>query len=182
MGRFVGWLVAGVLLVGACGGDGGDDRSAVTALSTSTTAAVTTTSEDPTAAVEAAYYAQWDAFVRILADPDPANPLIDQHFTGPAKEKLLASVAEYLRLGRRLQLPESDTNFEPSAVEVRLLDANTADVFECTTDGLVVVGPSGEIIDDAVVPFEARNRLVRSAGIWKVETTVDLEPGEPGCD
>ncbi|MDZ7674592.1 MAG: hypothetical protein U5K30_05940 [Acidimicrobiales bacterium] len=83
-------LLAAITVVGACSGNDDDaspvtvDPDSTTTSETTTTTESTTTTENPEAAVEQAFYAQWDAFVEILEDPDPANPLIEEHFTGQA--------------------------------------------------------------------------------------------------
>ncbi len=81
-----------ILALAACGGDDASSSTTTTmpspeSTTTATTAAPTTT-EDPTAAVEQAFYDQWDAFVEITGHPDVRNPLIDRYFAGKAKEAL----------------------------------------------------------------------------------------------
>ena len=145
--------IATLLLVLALAGSacaGGDDSaSSVTVpatepTTTSTTAAsTTTTTEDPKAAVEQAFYDQWDAFVEILGDPDPRNPLIDKYFTGEAREQLCSTACPRLcSIGTAFRCcPTIRTIFKPRIVKIDHLCEPTAVVFECTIEGLVFYRP-----------------------------------------
>ena len=183
-----GALVVGALVVGACAGD--DDASDVTVApdetsvpESTTTEATTTTTEDPTVAVEQAFYDQWDAFVEILEDPDPSNPLIEQHFSGDAKDAVLDGVSSLIADGLAIRTPDNEANFEPRIVEVRILSPTSAAVFECTLEGLVIYHQeSGDVVEDAVSEFESRNDFEMIDGRYVVTSTRDIEEGEPGCD
>ena len=112
-------LAAGVALAACGGGDGEPSAATVaptpTSESTTTTEATTTTTTTSSveAAVEQAFYEQWDAFIEILSDPDPANPLIDRYFTGRARETLLDTISSDVRDGYVTQRPSDPALFSP---------------------------------------------------------------------
>lgn len=181
-------LLAGALLVGACTSDDEPSASTVapdetTVPESTTTEPTTTTTEDPAAAVEQAFFDQWDAYLEIVGDPDPANPLIDQHFSEEAKDAVLDGLSKLVEEGLAIRLPEDEANFEPRIVETQVLSPTTAAVFECTLEGLVIYRPeTGEIVDDAVSEFESRNDFELVDGQYVVTSTRDIQDGEPGCD
>lgn len=182
-------LLALALVVGACGGDDDDTSNVTVPADTSTTESTTTTepattstTEDPAAAVEAAFFAQWDAFVAILGNPDPANPLIDRHFTGEARESLLDSISDFLQEGKRAQRPADPAHFSPAVLEV-VVEGETAVLFECTVDGIVVVdAESGEVLNDEVSTYALRNEFRFEGGAWKLSATREPTAEEPACD
>jgi hypothetical protein len=180
-------VVAAVLVLGACGGD--DAASDVTVAPETTTTVATTTSEapttteDPTAAVEQAFYDQWDAYLEIVADPDVENPLIDQTYVGEARLGVVDGVSKLIADGTAIRRPDDPDLFEPRIVETRRIDATTYVVFECTIQGLVLFdAATGAVLDDAVADYERRNTIIQSNGEWKVADTVRLSEEEPGCD
>lgn len=182
-------LLAGALLLSACGGGGGGTSSATVPAdgTTSTTARrTTTTTTDPDAAireeVEQAYFAQWDAFVEILETPDPNNPLINDHFTGVARERVLDVVSEFVARGYVARRPDDQSLFRPAIQRVEVA-GDRALVVECTVDGLLKVDlSSGAIVDDDVSTAHLANWFVRRGGVWKVESTDQASAGEPPCD
>lgn len=185
--RLAACLLAVAVVIGACGDDD-DSTSPVTVDPETTTTEPTTTdatptTEDPEAAVEQAFYDQWDAYLEIVADPDPANPLIDEYFTGRAKQGVLDGVSRLISEGRAIREPENEEDFEPTIVETQIRSATEASVFECTTDGLVVFDKaSGTVVNDEVVHVEQRNEFTLEDGRWKASDLRETEPGEPGCD
>lgn len=181
-------LLAAALLVGACGDDdaGGSDVTVPADPNSSTSSSTTsssTTTADPAGAVEQAFYDQWDAFVEITSAPDVDNPLIDEYFTGEAKQALLDGVSKLIADGQAIRLPEDPSDFEPRIVEIRMEGESSAVVYECTVEALVIVDQAtGEVVDDAVSEFESRNVFERVDGRFKVSETADPPEGEPGCD
>ncbi|WP_436793883.1 hypothetical protein [Actinospongicola halichondriae] len=180
-------LLAVALAAGACAGD--DDASPdvtvdPTESSTTTTsmAESTTTTEDPRVAVEQAFFDQWDAFVEILEDPDPANPLIDQFFTGAARDSILDTISEFIRDGKRARLPDDPKDFSPKVVEVSVDSTTSATLFECTVDGIVIVDvATGAPTNDSVSTYEARNTFELVDGEWKLAGSGDVRDGDPAC-
>lgn len=182
-------LFAAALLLGACGGDATDTsnvtvpaETSTTEPATTTTESTTTTTEDPKAAVEAAFYEHWDAFVEILEAPDPSNPLIDQYFTGAARSAVLDGVSRLIGDGHAVRLPADSSNFRPQIKSIVLLSDTEAIVYECTIDGLVVYDTSsGEIVNQSVDKIAQRNLLQLEDGSWKVSDLRDIEEDEPSC-
>ncbi|MGK2928989.1 MAG: hypothetical protein ACSLFO_05365 [Acidimicrobiales bacterium] len=191
MARTIGTLlVTAALFAGACGGDdASDDAGDVTvpvdesSTTSSSTTEPTTTTEDPKAAVEQAFYDQWDAFVEISSAPDIEHPLIDQHFTGEAKEALLDGVSRLLADGEGFRLPEDQSSFHPRVVKIEMTSEDQATVFECTVEGLVIFNrTTGDVVNDSVADYERRNEFKLVNDRWLVSETVELAEGEPGCD
>ncbi len=192
--RAVGMAVAAVALVATgCGDDDAvtspvtvpDTRGETPTSTTSTTAAA---QEDGDAEVigqiEAAYFAQWDAFVEILGDPDPANPLIDQHFAGAAKETLLDSIARFLANGQVARRPEDPSLFVPRVESVELQSEERAELIECLVDGLQLVDrETGEVVNDTVSYLRVRNEFQLLDDMWKVVDTeiIDRLEGASEC-
>ena len=178
--RILPLALAATLLLG-CGDDDGE-ASSITAppdTTTSTTERSTTiTTEGRTgveADVEEAYYAQWDAYVEILSDPDPSNRLIDQHFAGAAKETLLDSISKDIRDGVVTRLPENKADFAPRIESIDVQESK-ATVLECVVDGLVAVRRStGEVLDDDVVVLRLTNEFELLGGQWKIIRTEVVE-------
>lgn len=183
-------LFAAALLLGACGGDDTDAsnvtvpaETSTSEPSTTTTESTTTTTEDPKAAVEAAFYAQWDAFVEIVSAPDPADPLIDRHFADGARSAVLDGVSKLLSQGQAFRLPDDESKFDPRIVEIDLTSASTATVFECTVEGLVLYEVSSNTtVNEGVANYERRNDFELRDGRWVVVETIPQGEGEPGCD
>ncbi len=185
--RFGACLVSAALIVGACGGDD-DDTSNVTVpaespTTTSTTVATTTTTEDPKVAVEQAFFAKWDAYVEVGANPDPANPLVEDVFTGPAKQAFLDAISRLNREGNGVRRPSDSSRFVLRVNEIRIVSESEAVVFECSLDGLEIFDlATGEVKSNSVDEVASRNILRLVDGVWKVEDIRDLEPGDPTCD
>ncbi len=174
------------LTVAACGDDDTtspvtvpDDGSSTTTPTTSTTTPPEP-AEDPDAetrqAIEQAYFDQWDAFIEILSDPDPANPLIDQHFAGASKDALLDTISMDIAEGVVTRPPEDPSDFQPGIESLELVDSTTATVIECTIDGLVVERrDTGEVVNDRVSIVRLQNRFELIDGRWKVSSTKLIE-------
>lgn len=180
-------LVVAVGLLAGCGG-GGEEPSAVTVAQTTPTSTTTTESTTTTvsaeAAVEQAFYEQWDAFIEILSDPDPANPLIDRYFTGRARETLLDTISSDVRNGYVTRRPEDPQLFRPTIVRIVVDSDTTARVEECLVDGLVLMNAgTGEVVNDAVITSEITNTFVREGGTWKLEHALQRNrvEGVGGC-
>lgn len=192
-GRWLAALAVAVTLVGACSGDDSDDgdpgttEAAETSESTSSTDTSSSSTTDPDAAVEAeveaAYLAQWDAYVEILGAPDPSNPLIDQHYTGASKAALLDTITQLALDGTAIRLPDDPSNFE---VQISDIDptVQAATVHSCVVDGLVVFKrDTGEIVNDRVVTTIFEAKLEESDGAWRLSEhiVVDDQEGRGKC-
>lgn len=179
-------VVVSALLAG-CGG-GGEEPSAVTVAQTTptstTTTEATTTTVSAEAAVEQAFYEQWDAFIEILSDPDPGNPLIDRYFTGRARETLLDTISSDVRNGYVTKRPEDPQLFRVMPLEIELDSEDSARLRACVVDGLVLkVRETGEVVNDEVATVESRNTFVLEGGRWKLEQSVreSRVEGVGGC-
>lgn len=181
-------LLAGALLAAACTGD--DDTTDVTiapdettAPETTTTEAPTTTTEDPTVAVEQAFHDQWDAYLEIVGDPDPANPLIEATYTGGARDEILDAVSKLILEGRVIVRPEDSSKFQPRVGDVARVSDTEYLLVQCTIQGLVLKdAESGATIDDEVAEFNRQSTYVLEADTWKVSRTTRLPDTVTTCD
>ena len=188
--RFGAMLLVAAVVAGACSGD--DDSSGTTVpaddattstTSSSTTSSTTSTTEDPTAAVEQAFYDQWDAFVEILSAPDPANPLIDKHFAGDARATVLDIIASDLTQNFTTSKPEDPMHFVPRIESVEFVSPITALVTECTVDGLVIRNrDTGEVVNDVVATVRIKNRFELDDGRWRVASSTRIARSEGVVD
>lgn len=179
--RFRLCLLAGALLVGACTSDDEPSDSTVapdetTVPESTTTEATTTTTEDPAAAVEQAFFDQWDAFIEILEDPDPSNPLIDEFFAGAARDQVLDIVSRYIAEDKVAARPDDPADFAPSIVSVQLVGGDSAVVVECTVDGTKIVQRStGNVLNDNLDVNHFENTFELIDGRWKLISTKVLQ-------
>lgn len=178
------------LLFGACSDSGGGEASTTVAESTTTAEPTTTVAETTTTVstvedeIEAAYRAHWDAYVEIFAAPDPNNPLIDQHFTGDAKQAVLDAIARHLIDGTAVRAPDDPADFAQDVLSVDV-DGGEAQVISCVVDGLVVVdSATGTAINDNLVTLRRATTMLLSDGRWKVSagTSERLGEGRLTCD
>lgn len=185
--RIAAVLLASALVVAACGDD--DAASPVTVPADGTGSAptserpTTTTTEDPTAAVEQAFFDQWDAFLEVASNPDPSHPLISAHFVGRAEESVRDGVSKLVADGHSIRRPDDPSRFVPAIREIRRISDSEYLVFECTIQGLVLIDQeSGAVLDDAVADYERKSTYVLDDGRWKVQSTERLEAEDPACD
>jgi hypothetical protein len=187
-------VLAGVVIAAACGGTPaapGRNRAALAAgPATATTALAGTSTSAPgstagvlsssaststtpaasatdASAVEAAYRAFWDMYVRVNDPPDDANPEIDALAVGPALDALVAIVRGNIAAGTVFRPAQpSQTSHR---VEVRSIAGPVASVHDCfVDDGLVVEASSGRVVNAAVATKEVSATLLLVDGRWKV--------------
>lgn len=181
-------LLAVALLIGACGDDDADGSGVTvpadsSSSSSSSTTEPPTTTADPAGAVEQAFYDQWDAFVEITSAPDVDNPLIDEYFTGEAKQALLDGVSKLIADGQAIRLPDDPSDFKPRIVAIEMTGDSSAVVYECTVEGVVIFDQvTGQVVNDAVSNYERRNTFERIDDRWLVSSTTPIQEGDPGCD
>lgn len=178
------------LVAGACSGDDDpSDGAAATSTTetsvaeTTTTAEPTTTTEDPAAAVEQAFFDQWDAYLEIVRNPDPSHPLIEQTYTGGARDEVLNGVSKLISEGRAIRRPDDPQLFIPRVLDIRELSETEFVLFECTIQGLVLFDQeTGDVVDDELADYNRKSRYVLEDGRWKVAQTTRFEEGDPTCD
>lgn len=191
--RFVGLVLAAALLApvgAACSDDDGEVSDVTVGADDPTTTSTdqpTTTTADPDAeieaAVEQAFRRKWDAYVQLGAAPTTTSPLIDEVFTGTAREDVLDAMSQLVAEGNAVRLPGEAARFRPMVNSIELLSDDEAIVFECTLDGLVVFNTaSGQIVNDAVNQVAGRNLLRLVDGVWKIAEIDDVRQGDPQCD
>lgn len=135
--------------------------------------------------VEQAYLAQWEAYVEILSAPDPANPLIDQHYTGSAREQLLDTISDDIANGYVTERPANPEHFSVDVDSVQIAGGDRAVVLSCLVDGLVLKqADSGGVLNDDVASIAYRTEMVFEDGRWKISEAeeVEREEGADGCD
>ncbi|MGH8950786.1 MAG: hypothetical protein ACRDX9_05115 [Acidimicrobiia bacterium] len=171
-----------VLAAGACGDDDGDEES-TDQTAASTTAAPTTSTVDPSAEVEAAYLAYWDAYLEAVAEPvNPELPELQALMTG----------------GHRRVVTRNLRNMQANALAVREReDSRYRNVFEtvefadeaakftaCSYDDLVTYDvATGEAVDDSVATKWLEGRMILEDDRWKVAQLeiVSRETGNDQC-
>jgi hypothetical protein len=160
-------LAAG--LAGACGDDDGSGEGATdttSARSADTTIASTTTTLDPEAEVEAAYLAYWEMQRRLGQAPDPMDDEISRRATGPARDKLIDSLATMQATGETLEFgprySHTVTSVETDGVE--------ATVRDCAVDDGARVDATGEVHDLELSTSLLEATLVRRDSGWLIES------------
>lgn len=185
-----GLVVVIALALAACGGDG-DEAVTTTTTSTSTatsstttTVATTTTTEarDLEAEVRAAFFAQWDAFFKLLSAPDPTDPLIEMHFASAAKERMLIQIGRF-RERNAVAIREGADAFLAEIQRLELVNDTRAIVVECTIDrSLQVDAETGAVIDDSEIRAHFVNVFELLEGRWKLTSVRDAGEAEAPCD
>lgn len=114
--------------------------------------------------------------------PDPDHPLLAQHATGAALERVRAFAQRNRDEGIVTALPEGSISREwPELVSVA---GQTAQVRSCEIDDrLIIETGTGEVLDDKVVTLLTEATLVVEDGRWKVSeaTFIDESEGVSGC-
>lgn len=182
-------LVAG-LAVSACNGDDDAESASTTSETTESTTSTSesTTTTDPEAElkaeVEAAYMASWDAFEQIYANPDPANPLIKQTYTGVSLEAVLDEVSRSVLEGEAIRRPDDPANLVIEVMRIEPASEEEAVVTACWVDGYVVYDQTSGAVKNETVSTKTTTAVMRlEDGRWKIaEVTNDRVEGNPGCD
>src|SRR5262245_63252899 len=132
------WIaaLAGAVVVAfaACGGDDDEESTGTTATSSASVPSTSTT--DPTAEVEAAYLAYWDAYLEAVAEPvNPGLPDLQQLVTGAQKTIVTRNLRQLQARG------EAVRQRDPSRYRhiVRAVDRRNGDasIDACVYDDLI---------------------------------------------
>ncbi len=204
-----GWLVAAMLGLAACGGNGSAEPSTTSVVpsttSTSTTTAATTTTttlpvtttisalDAEKAKVEAAYRAVEEAYISSLLDLDNYDPadLSTIVAPGPWLDLQLSTLANLKAQGRRARPNSPDIrSIIVESVDLSSASASDASVTSCYSNNLVIyepgqsAGPEDDVIvNDALGAHRFRYQMVKAGGVWKVlegRTVMDW-PGTSAC-
>jgi hypothetical protein len=172
-------LLAGALVVAACGGDGDAAPEASTTTTsrptpTSTSTTTTTASpEDAAAAVLEAYERSWQDYARAADPPDPQAPYLAERHTGDALEAVREQLGIFASEGVGLR-----GTYRPAA-EILELDETSARLRDCAIDDLQAVTPSGEVVGESGgVEVSAFAGMVLEDDVWKLAT---YEHDEEAC-
>lgn len=191
-----------VITVGACSGGestSGSDRitplkpgAASTSTSTppSTAAPSTTTTTLRDFGVDPELVRQvWGDLVAAFravddaaADPNPDNPTLAQHLTGPMLDHWRQRFSEWRVAGEYAYYPETSQRNQV-LMGVRVISPNFIRLDTCfVDDGIRAVRSTGEIRDDAVVTVRAWEGLQRVEGGWKwAEQTDGIHDAQDLC-
>jgi hypothetical protein len=167
-------LLAGALVVAACGGDGdaSPDASTTTApresTTSSSTSTTTTSPDDAEAEVLAAYELAWQDYVRAGDPVEPDAPFLAEHRTGANLQAVRNQLSEFAAEGVVLR-----GEYRPGA-ELLDLEGASARLRDCAVDALQVVIPAtGAVVQESgAVQAGAFVDMVLEDGRWKVSTYV----------
>lgn len=166
-------LLALVVALAGCSGNG-DDEEAITTTTTAPTTAttspepVTTVDDADTEEVLAAYRGFWDAYL-VAADPmDPEHPALVERATGAQLEQVQQAFLARLSAGEVIR---GSLDLAP---EVETIDDDAAEVRDCYADGTGIYdAATGERKDTESGERQlVRASLVRDEGAWKVAELV----------
>lgn len=197
-----------VVTVAACsGGESTSRTDQVTPLkprpaSTSTTASTTASTTPSTAApstttttlrdfgvdpelvrqVWADLVAAIQAIEVASADPDPDNPTLAQHLTGPMLDHWRQRFTEWRAAGEYAYFPENSRRTQV-LMGVRVVSPDFVRLDTCfVDDGIRAVRSTGEVKDDSVVTIRAWEGLQRVEGGWKwAEQTDGIRDAQDLC-
>ena len=173
-----------MLAVAACGGDdgGGDGEEATDSMTPSTTSAPTT-ALDPTAEVEAAYFAYWDAYLKAVREPvNPELPELQALMTGEHMRGVTRNLRNMQGSGQAVR--EREGSQYRNVLKTVELDETIATFTACTYDDLVTYDiATGEPIDDSAATKQLEGQMVLEGEQWKVAqlAIVAREDGEDHC-
>jgi hypothetical protein len=169
-------VAATVAALPSCGGDDDDDRPP-----SSTAAPPTTSPEDATKAeVEAGYMAYREMADRLLQDPDPDDPEIEERTTGETKSQLTASLQALQDDGRAVRFGDQ---YQFKIVDVELLDAVTAIAKDCVVDDSQTIDArSGEVLSEGLATALFSVTMKLEDGAWLVSSTPDPDTVWEGVD
>ena len=174
-------VVAGSLLLAACGAGSADasHSSSSAPRHTSTTKATSTPDDGADAAVLAAYRAAWRAFEHAASDANPSDPLLPATMVDPQLQGVKANLLADRRQGI---VGRGTFTLHP---KVESITTSTATVVDCLySTAVLVYANTGKPVPPITPPENdgVRAMLVVSGGTWKVykQTVTDgkCAPGE----
>jgi hypothetical protein len=179
------WIAAltGVVVVGGvgCGEDGDEESTGSTA--SSTTAAPTTTLANPSAEVEAAYFAYWDAYLKAVTEPvNPELPELQALMTGSHKRVVTRNLRNMQANAHAVR--ERENSQYRNVLETVDFIADSAKFRACSYDDLVTYDVvTSEPVDDSVATKWLEGRMVLEGDHWKVAglEIIDREIGDDQC-
>jgi hypothetical protein len=130
-----------------------------------------------------AYLAYWDA--RLAANtgtPNPQDPALAAHATGPQLDAVVAETQKNLDEGIAFQVAANPANFR--RVTVVSVNGDEAEVQECLVDDFVIVDRNtGSVINDTVASQSVIGTLQLVDGAWRVSSSrlVQRWEGVAGC-
>jgi hypothetical protein len=181
------WIaaLAGVVVVGGVACGGGDDEEATEPTASSTTAAPTTTlATNPSAEVEAAYLAYWDAYLEASSEPvTPDLPGLQALMTGVHKRTVTRNLQNLQGNARAVR--ERENSRHRNVLEtLEFADGATARLTACSYDDLITYDVvTGEPVDDSAATKWLEGQMVREGDRWKVAQLqiVRRENGNDQC-
>ncbi|MBI2705926.1 MAG: hypothetical protein HYX32_11655 [Actinobacteria bacterium] len=187
--RLAAMLVAGALVLSACGrseptGAAGATGPASSASPATTRASAVATTKPMTEEekVVAAYRSFWVTWDRANDPPDPEFADLERFVTGAALEKARASITKNKADGVRFREPQGQGGrHEPSRVVV---DGPSASLLDCSIDDGQVIAADGQVRDSTVQTNLFEVTLQQADDQWRVANVKQLKqwPGETTCD
>ena len=186
MGKMAAAAVAVALLAAGCGGS--EEPAAVgkvPAPSTTASTALTSTTlsrAETEQAVLDGYLANWEAWAAATNPPDPNFPGLAATRTGPALQAAVDQITAWRASGRVSHEPEN--SISENRVEVVSVNGEEALVRDCSIDdALVVIGATGEVVNDQVETALFEGSMVLEGDRWKLQSlkVVESWDGVAGC-
>jgi hypothetical protein len=178
------WIAAlvGVVVLGgvACGGDDDEESTGSTA---SSTAAPTTTTTNPSAAVETAYLAYWDAYLKAVTEPvSPELPELQALMTG-SHMRVVTRNLRNMQVNAHAVRERENSQYR-NVLETLDLADDSANFTACSYDDLVTYDVVTEQpVDDSVATKWLEGRMVLEDDRWKVAELeiIRRETGDDQC-
>jgi hypothetical protein len=169
-----------VLAAGACGENDGDEES-TDQTAPSSTSATTTTTTNPSAEVEAAYLAYWDAYLEASSEPvNPDLPELQALMSGGHQQVVTRNLRN-MQANALAVRERENSQFRNVLETVELADA-AARFTACSYDDLVTYDvATGEPVDASVATKSLEGRMVFEDDRWKV-AQLEIVSRELGSD
>lgn len=189
MGALLLCLTLAVVLATGCGGSATGSTTTSTTTSTTSTASPSTSpsteggkwSAEEQAAVDGLLAAR-QAFSQSLEAPNSDDPALPATHVDPMLTEVRNTNAEWAGFGQAGRFPDNSVSETvPLTVDV---NGDKATIETCGVDDSILYEPAtGKVLNDDVVTVRATSTLVRTDGVWKLETRTEIErwEGIDGC-
>jgi hypothetical protein len=181
------WVAAlvGVVVLGgvACGGDDDEESTGSTSRSTTTALTTTTTTTNPSAAVQTAYLAYWDAYLKAVTEPvNPELPELQALMTG-SHMRVVTRNLRNMQANAHAVRERENSQYRNVLETVDFID-DSANFTACSYDDLVTYDVVTEQpVDNSVATKWLEGQMVLEDDGWKVAELeiIRRETGDDQC-